>query len=510
MAEQAEPRKKRGRPRIHEKRSSPYKKVGQGAPLRSQARELVCNVRKYFISEKENKGPLLPVDKAVDRAAAALCINKNTVVSICKEKTKNINEGRPTKLETPNKKRIIRRRVTRLDTFQQDAIRRHIYSYYSRKEHPTLNKLHVSLKEADLFRGSKSSLRNLICHIGFKYERINKRRILLERNDIVAKRCKFLRDIRKENFENIVWLDETWVNAGHCPNKGWSDGSTTGTIAAPIGKGERLILLHAGRSSGFVPGCCLLFKSGGTGDYHEEMDGVTFQKWFNDKLLPQLSNPTTIVMDNASYHSHLLEKVPNTSTKKAEMQAWLQRQDIVYEEYMTKAELLEIIKRNKPPNPTYVIDELAENAGHKVVRLPPYHCHFNSIELIWAQVKGYVARNNKLFTITETKRLTMEAIDRVSSAEWKKVVEHVKKVIDEAWDKEGIMEQDVEQMIINVTEGDEDDSDEESENEEGYCFVDDINQDIDVYEEEDDMDISLSGVFPLSPVQENVLDFTDY
>lgn len=132
------------------------------------------------------------------------------------------------------------------------------------------------MKEADLIQGSRSSLRRLLGHIGFKYEIINKRRILLERNDIVAKRFKFLREIRKENFENIVWLDETWVNAGHCPSKGWSDGSITGTIAAPIGKGERLVLLHAGSFSNFVPDCCLLFKSGDSGDYHEEMDGLTF------------------------------------------------------------------------------------------------------------------------------------------------------------------------------------------------------------------------------------------
>jgi len=154
--EQAGPRKKRGRPLIHEKRSSPYKKVGQGAPLKGQARELVCNVRQYFISEKENKGPLLPVERVVDRTAAALGINKNTVISIGKEKTGNNNEGGCEKLRTPNKKRDICRRVTCVDNFQQDAIRRHIYAYYSRKEHPTLNKLLVSLKRGRLISGKQN------------------------------------------------------------------------------------------------------------------------------------------------------------------------------------------------------------------------------------------------------------------------------------------------------------------------------------------------------------------
>jgi len=174
------------------------------------------------------------------------------------------------------------------------------------------------------------------------------------------------------------------------------------------------------------------------------------------------------------------------------MQEWLQQHNIWFEEDMTKAELLEIIRQNKPPNPTYVIDDLAEKAGHKVIRLPPYHCHFNSIELIWAQVKGYVARNNKLFTTTETKRLTVEAIEQVSSAEWKKVVEHTKSVIDKAWDNEFIMEEDLEQMIIAVTERDGDDTDEDSENGDGRCFL----EDIDV--RENDTNIPFSGIIPLN------------
>lgn len=193
-------------------------------------------------------------------------------------------------------------------------------------------------------------LHKLLGYIGFKYERINKRRILLERNDIVAKRCKFLREIRKDNFENIVWIDETSVNADHFLTKGLSDSSTTGTMAAPIGKGERLILLHAASSSGFVPGCCLLFKSGSTGDYHEEMESTIFQSWFKDTPLPRISNPSTIILDNAPYHSKLLDKVPNKLTKKVEIKEWLQQHDILFEDDMPKAELLELIRQNKPPN----------------------------------------------------------------------------------------------------------------------------------------------------------------
>jgi hypothetical protein len=49
-----------------------------------------------------------------------------------------------------------------------------------------------------------------------------------------------------------------------------------------------------------------------------------------------------------------------------------------------------------------------------VVRLPPYYCHYNPTEVIWAQVKGYVAEKGMTFKIADTKKLMHEAIDRVT------------------------------------------------------------------------------------------------
>ena len=57
-----------------------------------------------------------------------------------------------------------------------------------------------------------------------------------------------------------------------------------------------------------------------TGDYHKEMNAVNFTKWLTEKLIPNLPPQSAIVMDNASYHSVLVEKCPTTNTKKAEIQ----------------------------------------------------------------------------------------------------------------------------------------------------------------------------------------------
>jgi transposase len=56
---------------------------------------------------------------------------------------------------------------------------------------------------------------------------------------------------------------------------------------------------------------------------------------------------------------------------------------------------------------------MAKKEGHTVIRLPPYHCELNPIELVWSQVKGYVARNNTTFKMEDVRRLVYEAFDKI-------------------------------------------------------------------------------------------------
>lgn len=52
--------------------------------------------------------------------------------------------------------------------------------------------------------------------------------------------------------------------------------------------------------------------------------------------------------------------------------------------------------------------------GHEVVLLPPYHCQYNPIESIWAQVKGEVAKNNRTFKFNDVEILLNDAFDSVT------------------------------------------------------------------------------------------------
>ena len=60
------------------------------------------------------------------------------------------------------------------------------------------------------------------------------------------------------------------------------------------------------------------------------------------------------------------------------------------------------------------MDQLANEMGHTVVRLPPYRCQYNPIELIWAQVKRYVANKNTTFRLADIEQLAHEALDTIT------------------------------------------------------------------------------------------------
>lgn len=355
--------------------------------LGSQARELVVRLRDYFEREHQNNGPLLPLNRPVERVAEALGIGRNTVTRITREKIgrEGVSDN---KLSSPNKKRTKVKPITHLDDFAKDAIRNHIYGYYRRMELPTLHKLLKSLQEAELFKGGTTSLWKVLKDIGFVYKKVNKRKIMMERTDIALARCTFLRKAKNiRDWSKVVFLDETWLNANHTVGKSWTDDTAQSCPKPPEGKGERLIICHAGTANGFVPNCLLAFKSKKTTEYHEEMNYEKFRNWFID-LLDNLKEPMTIIMDNASYHSVQINKPPNQSSRKSEMVKWLNENGVTADVKMLKTELIALVRRHKPPTPTYVLDEMAKKRGHEVLRLPPYHCQYNAIELIWAQIKG--------------------------------------------------------------------------------------------------------------------------
>lgn len=466
--------------------------------IHSQARTMIGSVIDYFEREKNNKGPLIDVKKVLQRTADACGISLKTAKNIkaeVREVMRTISDAdqedisgaavdiveeqlpRQTNvnvvLRTPKKDTPKDKWITGLDEFDKSAIRRHIMAYYDKKEVPTLFKLMQSLKEAALFNGSYGSLRTVITDLGFRYKKFQKRKILLEKPSVALQRCNFLRKMSDVDWSKTYFLDETWINQNETKEKGWTDDTIKCTLAAPIGKGKRLIICHAGSSKGWIKAPPLIFESKKTGDYHEDMNSTVFEKWFFNTLIPVLPRGSTIVMDNAPYHSRIKEKSPTSSSTKSVMIEWLQKRGIPVSNDLKRPELYELVRLHKPPAPTYEIDEKAAKLGFKVIRLPPYHCHYNPIEMVWSYLKGFVRERNTSFKIKDVEDLFYEACSTVRADKWSKYVEHVKKVIDADWKKEGLDQNSVQQLLITLVPGESDqDSDEDSDSEEDDLGVD--------------------------------------
>jgi transposase len=72
------------------------------------------------------------------------------------------------------------------------------------------------------------------------------------------------------------------------------------------------------------------------------------------------------------------------------MQEWLINHHVQFEANYTKNQLWEVItpfRRNYQNQ--YIVDKILNDHGHEVLRLPPYHCQYNPIELAWGLSKNY-------------------------------------------------------------------------------------------------------------------------
>lgn len=143
------------------------------------------------------------------------------------------------------------------------------------------------------------------------------------------------------------------------------------------------------------------------------MNSTNFLKWTSEKVIPNLSERSLVVMDNALYHCTQINKAPTMSSIKRDMQEWLRGKGVYFEDTWTKAVLFGLIKQNKGP-PTYAVDELLKSHYHELLRLPPYHCDLNLIEKMWSLVKRRVADKNVGQVPKEIVRLTEEAFESVT------------------------------------------------------------------------------------------------
>lgn len=445
--------------------SSPPRKKPKHMPaqMTENEKKIAINVYKYV----EKNTSTYPYKKDILQIVSEIMgTSESTIDNLIRfyEKTKTTPKS---KVRTAN-----RAKIAVLDDFTLSAIRRKIHQFYFDGTLPTIVKVMTAINEDNsLPTMSKSSIYKLMKQLKFTYIKRTRKSILLDRPDLQIWRQNYLlriSDFRKQN-KKVFYLDETWLNEGHTSSYVWVDndiqsskdaflrGLSTG-LKNPQ-KGKRLIITHIGNEDGFIDGAEWVFEAKKeSGDYHSEMDAHNYEKWY-EKIVEKIPHGAVIVMDNAPYHSRQTELVPNMSWRKEAIQTWLRNKSIRFENNEIKAQLLAKIQKEKYKK--YYIDEISKSKGITVLRLPPYHCELNPIELIWAQVKSYVGRNNKYFKMTDVKNLLTESLARIGKEQWGKCVAHVIKVEGEMKKLDGLIDNTTDRItepfVINV-----DDTDSES------------------------------------------------
>lgn len=153
--------------------------------------------------------------------------------------------------------------------------------------------------------------------------------------------------------------------------------------------------------------------------------------------MPNLEPRSVLVVDNASYHNVQVDKAPTSKSKKQEMKNWLSNHNIPYTDDMYVPEFYQLIKLYKPRLCRYLLDETVQKEGHTVLRLPPYHPDLNPIELIWADVKGFVASKNVSCNFSQVQKITEDKIASMCQEDWTMKCEHVKKSRTTTWQMKG-------------------------------------------------------------------------
>jgi hypothetical protein len=324
--------------------------------------------------------------------------------------------------------------------FRKD-LQRLIWQYNSKNEVFTLDDLLANSRENLEFKGGRTTLFKILKSMGYKYKMVNGRKILCELKHVVAAKITFLRKFLQfqNSSENLtfVYLDETWIYQNGSPVRQWLHESDLKSNPRTIkNEGGRFTILHAGCQLGFLEGCDLLLNSKNNDrDYHKTMDGNLFQNWVINQLIPaltKLDRKCVVVFDNAPYHSVQLDKPPTFSSKKSQMQEWLINHDVEIEQNFSKKQLWDLIKPFKiVSNRRYVTDEALRQHGHEVLRLPPYHCQYNPIEMAWGFCKSYY---NKHITSRPSSKdrvtnLWLESISKCTPEMWQNFCRHCKELV---------------------------------------------------------------------------------
>ncbi len=407
----------------------------QGKDFTSEMKHLVVNLKLFFDNERK-KHREVSTRNPSDRTAKGLGIGEATVKRIMAEYNKHgqtipaepmRERGKPEYAAAENLQPVIRQYVRSKNLLGQRVGIEKLRDYLI-QEHG-----------ADI---PTTTLWRTLRRWGFVHGTGKRRSALKERDYVILARRRYLRQKKaNRNADGTlkrpeVYLDETFINKNHSSQFTWYLEEDGPWVNKPSGKGPRLIIVHAITRDGWVPGAKLVFEAKKrTGDYHGQMNWDNFSRWFTEQLLPNIPAHSIIIMDNARYHNVLAEgSFPKSNSTKDELCAWLTRNNLPWTDDMLKPELYELCKRYAPA-PEFQIDQLAEAAGHSILRTPQYHPELQPIETCWGIVKNDMAAHCD-FTMGNFRKQLPSSFLKVQPKTCKKLIAKIVQQEEKYWSED--------------------------------------------------------------------------
>lgn len=416
----------------------------QGKEFNQGMKQLVINLKQFNDIERHKNNYM--ADWAIEQTAKGLGIGQATVRRIMAEYNKNKQSvpdsepktrGKP-EYSIPHSLQPIARQYIRFQNLKGlhvsvERVRQHLAQHNPDYNFPT------------------TTLWRTLSRWGFTYGTGKRRSALKERDYVILARRRYLRQKRLNRksdgsvVRSEVYLDETFINRNHSNQFTWYLDEDGPDVNKPAGKGERLIVVNAITSEGWVKNARLVFEAKKrTGDYHGQMDWGNFSKWFTEQLLPNIPENSIIVMDNASYHNITEENTfPKSNARKEALRKWLDDKGIPWGEDLLRSELYALCKLFEP-KPDYKIDKIAEAAGHSILRTPQYHPELQPIEMCWGVMKNYMAKHCD-YTLQNFRNNLPSAFSQVTPKTCEKLIAKTVAEEDKYWfeDREIDLKQEV-------------------------------------------------------------------
>jgi transposase len=274
---------------------------------------------------------------------------------------------------------------------------------------------------------SLPNLKYALKTLGFQWRRA-KRSYLISKESIVVRqwRRRFIHQywFNKESpmRKPFIWLDETYIHQYHTAKKTWT--TKDGHTGTPPNNGNKWIVIGACTEQGWISSSFKIYREKGHEDYHGTVTAEKFEKWFKEYLLPSLTMPSIIVLDNARYHKRKegLPKGGISKARKNELIQYLRSFGMDVDHSWLVVELKEEARRVQSQQPT-VIQQLAAERGHSILYAPPYHPEINPIEYGWGIAKNHTASvTNARITMEDAYLNFNHGLNKATDSVWKDII----------------------------------------------------------------------------------------